>query len=796
MNSPKPPLVHSQPHHSLSHPQRHSRHQHQHHQTTAAHHLTSDAPPLAAPTTRFLEQLHSHAFQPTAAADPAPAAHAASYKHIKEAWIADQTGGSIHTINLLSLTMLTTYALWAVLRARRLRFVARSDLRQPSQLPSAPLRAAMQAVSLLPDGPLEFLVLIAPAIGALTVLSDRLWLLNLAIASLASFLYFSTTEASPSDGKRPANANTKADADAKVQTKKQRWSKRNSDEDDDDDDDDDLLEELLTDTDGSFSGEPPIRVSIDSAAEAAHLAAAPPTPYSPPPGSATSDRSFYDSPSSSPTNFYTFSYGGGVGGDGGRGLRAPSSEDPQAGRRGSLPDTLSGHREGALALTTSSLSESAPGSRTASPLIGGSGGGSSRGHWSSLSSSSPISPLARSVVDPLEPLRRSLPRPEAARPDPIDPALFVREQPFLTVYRAHMMLMTILCILAVDFPAFPREFSKCESWGTSLMDLGVGSFVFSLGIVSALPFLRSPRNRFAPLKGQLVRDLRRSLPLLALGGVRVVMVKGVEYPEHVSEYGVHWNFFFTLALLPFAATLSRPLSRRMRYNFIGLAMSVVHQLVLKLTDLEAWALSSTLARDTLVRQNKEGIASLPGYLAIFLLGLDLGHYVLPLDPYFAYRRLRQRSMKPKPGKLAMVLASLSVLWWSGYGVACLVGLETSRRLANLSYVLWVVAYNTSFLLAYVVIYVGVLKPAEQTASRAQLGETTSAASITPRLLADLNRHSLASFLAANVLTGVVNMSMQTMYAADWMAVAILTIYTAASCGLATVMERLGWRLRV
>lgn len=44
-----------------------------------------------------------------------------------------------------------------------------------------------------------------------------------------------------------------------------------------------------------------------------------------------------------------------------------------------------------------------------------------------------------------------------------------RNQPFLSVYRAHMMLMTIICILAVDFPAFPRQYAKCETWGTSLV---------------------------------------------------------------------------------------------------------------------------------------------------------------------------------------------------------------------------------------------------------------------------------------------------------------------------------------
>jgi len=86
------------------------------------------------------------------------------------------------------------------------------------------------------------------------------------------------------------------------------------------------------------------------------------------------------------------------------------------------------------------------------------------------------------------------------------------------------MVLTIFCILAVDFPIFPRFLAKCETWGTSLMDLGVGSFTFSHGLVS----LRSTRSSWSRLA-------RRTVPLLLLGAVRILLVKRTEYPEHVSE---------------------------------------------------------------------------------------------------------------------------------------------------------------------------------------------------------------------------------------------------------------------
>lgn len=147
---------------------------------------------------------------------------------------------------------------------------------------------------------------------------------------------------------------------------------------------------------------------------------------------------------------------------------------------------------------------------------------------------------------PIKPLAR--PKSIAVSPKDTPESLWsknVFNKAFVTVYRAHMMLMTVICILAVDFPVFPREFQKAETWGTSLvssppacsrqcldskdkMDLGVGSFVFSLGLISALPLLRKTETR--RMVPALWSSIKRSAGVLLLGVVRVISVKGVDYP--------------------------------------------------------------------------------------------------------------------------------------------------------------------------------------------------------------------------------------------------------------------------
>lgn len=61
---------------------------------------------------------------------------------------------------------------------------------------------------------------------------------------------------------------------------------------------------------------------------------------------------------------------------------------------------------------------------------------------------------------------------------------FNKRLDFVSNFRAYALICTSICILAVDFKVFPRRFCKSETFGTGLMDTGVGLFIVGNGIVS------------------------------------------------------------------------------------------------------------------------------------------------------------------------------------------------------------------------------------------------------------------------------------------------------------------------
>ena len=84
------------------------------------------------------------------------------------------------------------------------------------------------------------------------------------------------------------------------------------------------------------------------------------------------------------------------------------------------------------------------------------------------------------------------------------------------------------------------------------MDLGVGSFVFSQSVVSAMQLIKDSAYLISPVVSKFIRDSQ-------IVWVSIFFFTPFEslfvYKEHETEYGRHWNFFITLALLPIIQVL-------------------------------------------------------------------------------------------------------------------------------------------------------------------------------------------------------------------------------------------------
>ena len=378
-----------------------------------------------------------------------------------------------------------------------------------------------------------------------------------------------------------------------------------------------------------------------------------------------------------------------------------------------------------------------------------------------------------------------------------------------------MLVITCIAILAVDFNVFPRRFAKVETWGTSLMDLGVGSFVFSAGLVAAGSVLkdqarsasRSPRaSSSRSLSRRLFESLYRSLPLLGLGVVRVLTTKRLEYQEHVTEYGVHWNFFFTLALLPPFVTLFQTVFSVLVPSYALLSMLVggIYNLGLEFTDLKKYVLSAP--RENILSMNREGIFSFWGYLSVFLAGQSAGMTVLaPWSPpppsraplatppasygsYAGVKKFVRNLIRRDPISANLIVGAVTfaslfhLITSSSSSSVAFLSLTTSRRLANLPYVLWVCAFNNAQLLVFYHIHRFFFFSESRSASSAAKSpgdhdRSEGLVTVSP-LLEAFNRNGLVVFILANLLTGLINLFVDTLNTSTLSAMSILVSYTA------------------
>lgn len=140
-------------------------------------------------------------------------------------------------------------------------------------------------------------------------------------------------------------------------------------------------------------------------------------------------------------------------------------------------------------------------------------------------------------------------------------------------------------IAAVDCKRiFTPQFVKTRMFGFSPMDLGTGLFVAIKGLDTLRRDLRHANvfqsehpttipnqlynraNNRSESRKQAPSQLRnvdvpqrfnipRFLPLLVIGLARAVFIEFTGYYQDPIEYGTHWNFFITLAVIEASSTI-------------------------------------------------------------------------------------------------------------------------------------------------------------------------------------------------------------------------------------------------
>lgn len=244
--------------------------------------------------------------------------------------------------------------------------------------------------------------------------------------------------------------------------------------------------------------------------------------------------------------------------------------------------------------------------------------------------------------------------PDTEKPDP---RLLFDVARFLTITQ------TTITIFLCDFNFWNRRFSKNDGYTIGLMDLGLGCFMFCNGIVSSLA-----------KKSKLVKN---GILMFLLGVLRLLVVKGFNLHVSPKEYGVHWNFYFTISAVIFI------------FLIIDLPFkSVPGNLILGVILLTLYELASPIVEEiifsderyNLIMQNKEGLISLIPFTGFYLILNHVGRLLFGKD---AKNTLR----------------NLGTMWWINIFVYLTAGIysSASRRLCNVSYLSWILVIMFTFI---------------------------------------------------------------------------------------------------
>ncbi|KAH7824375.1 putative phosphatidylinositol glycan, class W protein [Monocercomonoides exilis] len=170
--------------------------------------------------------------------------------------------------------------------------------------------------------------------------------------------------------------------------------------------------------------------------------------------------------------------------------------------------------------------------------------------------------------------------------------------------------------MAVDFPPHLPSVTKTHAMGCSFMDAGIA--LTACGSASSFhrrmnrqfrdkPFTR--KSLLSIAKGYLIKDGM----LFLMGVFRTTFLLASGYSYDVNEYGVHWNFFFTLCQLDISVLLIMWITNDYEWKplWLSIFILIAYSTSLKFFCLEDLFVSPRF--NTFLGENFEGLFSSFGF---------------------------------------------------------------------------------------------------------------------------------------------------------------------------------------
>lgn len=176
-----------------------------------------------------------------------------------------------------------------------------------------------------------------------------------------------------------------------------------------------------------------------------------------------------------------------------------------------------------------------------------------------------------------------------------------------------------------------------------------------------------------------------------------------------------------------------------------------------LTKLDGTSYMLNAARVNLISSNREGIFGALGFLSLYCVTVTLGSH-------FVWRLNKSKQKKKNMIFVVRDLFTLSASLWVMYALSDIYISSASRRMVNMTYVIWVLAQNFFML--------GLFALVQHVLIEANLGLPNS------KVLENLSRNTLYVFLISNILTGLVNLSMDTIESSEMQGFFIVSVYMA------------------